>query len=51
MIWSPSTTVPCGVDREHPVGVAVEREPEVEAARDARPRASAVEVRRAARGR
>ena len=36
MIWSPSTTVAVGVDREHAIGVAVEREPEVEAARDAR---------------
>ena len=41
MIWSPSTTVPGRVDRQHAVGVAVEREPEVEAAQHARRSASA----------
>ena len=31
-IWSPSTASPLLVDREHAVAVAVERDPEVEAA-------------------
>ena len=50
MIWSPSTTDPGGVDREHAVGVAVEREPEVEAARAHAVR-ERVQVRRADSGR
>ncbi len=33
MIWSPSTSAPGVVDREHPVGVAVEREADVGARR------------------
>ena len=46
MIWSPSTTVPVRVDGEQAVGVAVEGEPEVVAAR-AHAARERVQVRRA----
>ena len=48
MIWSPSTSSPVLVDREHPVGVAVEREPDVGAVRDAPRACSSLGVGRAA---
>ena len=48
MIWSPSTIAPVCVDGDHPVGVAVEGEPDVGAVGDAPPRCSASGCVRAA---
>ena len=49
MIWSPSIESPVGVDGQHPVGVAVEGEPDVGAALDDR-RLQVLGVGRAAAG-
>ena len=47
-MWSPSTVLPARIDAEHAVGVAVEGEPEVVAARSTTVAGDVLEVGRAA---